>query len=142
MKIIIASNGKKTIRMSKSEWIEIGKTAGWDKKPLKNPSLFENGDNSVRRSIKVTFDDGDIIHTSINGTKEEIQDYYLNNDFIKSDEKTTHRGVKVEFLDEKNNYWCAMCGRKSNGPNELCNKCTSERMDSTDEREKFGGPEL
>ena len=29
MKIVKASNGKDTVKMSKSEWQQIGKTAGW-----------------------------------------------------------------------------------------------------------------
>ena len=29
---IITANGKKTIKMSKSEWVAIGKKAGWDAK--------------------------------------------------------------------------------------------------------------
>ncbi len=29
MKIVTASNGKKTIKMSKKEWMEMGKKAGW-----------------------------------------------------------------------------------------------------------------
>ncbi len=32
MKIVTASNGKKTIKMSKKEWQSIGKKAGWTKK--------------------------------------------------------------------------------------------------------------
>jgi len=32
MKIVTASNGKKTVKMSKTEWTEIGKKAGWMKK--------------------------------------------------------------------------------------------------------------
>jgi hypothetical protein len=31
MKIVTASNGKKSVKMSKSEWQQIGKKAGWTK---------------------------------------------------------------------------------------------------------------
>jgi len=66
----------------------------FNKKPIGT-----NDDNvSRRRSIKVTFDDGDVVHTEINGTKKEVEDYYYKNDFVKNDEKTMHHGVLVEFL--------------------------------------------
>ncbi len=43
MKVVIASNGKKTIKMSKKEWQSIGEKAGWTKKAKgDNPvSIFE-----------------------------------------------------------------------------------------------------
>jgi hypothetical protein len=43
MKIVTASNGKKTVKMSKKEWQSIGKKAGWEKKAQsKSPvSIFE-----------------------------------------------------------------------------------------------------
>jgi hypothetical protein len=34
-----------------------------------------------RREVKVTFKNGDVINTAINGTKEEVENYYLNNKF-------------------------------------------------------------
>lgn len=60
----------------------------------------DNNDDNVsrRRSVKVTFDDGDVVRTDINGTKKEVEDYYMKNEFVKSDEKTMRRGVLVEFL--------------------------------------------
>lgn len=51
------------------------------------------------RSIKVTFDDGDTLTTSINGTDEEIARYYLGQPFVLADEVTKHTAVIVEFLD-------------------------------------------
>ena len=52
------------------------------------------------RPVRVTFSDGDVMTTNINGSNEEIEQYYLTNDFVKDDETTMHHGVKVEFLDE------------------------------------------
>lgn len=52
------------------------------------------------RSIRVIFDDGDIVETNINGTNEEITNYYIGQKFVKADETTMHTPVKVEFLDE------------------------------------------
>lgn len=33
------------------------------------------------QSIKVTFDNGDFVHTRINGTRDEVRRYYFNNIF-------------------------------------------------------------
>lgn len=62
------------------------------KTPLNEDSIYK------RRFVKVTFNDGDVVQTSINGTKKEIEDYYMKQDFEKQDESGSHRGVKVEFL--------------------------------------------
>lgn len=55
------------------------------------------------RTIKVTFDDDDYLITSVNGTVDEIEQYYLNRKFYLSDEyenEKMHTAVKIEFLDE------------------------------------------
>lgn len=53
----------------------------------------------LRHNVKVTFADGDVIYTTINGTEEEIRDYYLNNEFnIGAVEDNVQRAVQVEFL--------------------------------------------
>lgn len=59
-----------------------------------------NPDDQVsrRRTVKVLMDDGDTITTDINGTRQEIIDYYTKNKFTKQDENTFHTGVNVEFL--------------------------------------------
>lgn len=52
------------------------------------------------RAIKVTFDNGNSLVTSIHGTDEEIRSYYLGNVFnlgAVEDELTT--AIKVEFLN-------------------------------------------
>ena len=46
MKIITASNGKKTLKMSKVEWTNIGKKAGWMKKAQNNFREFYHGTSS------------------------------------------------------------------------------------------------
>ena len=51
-----------------------------------------------RRSIIVTMNDGTKIHTDINGTKDEIEEYYVNQEFVKDDETTMMRGIHVEFV--------------------------------------------
>ena len=50
MKIVIASNGKKTIKISKSEWQQIGKTAGWDFNVMDSQTVKDMDD-------KTDFDD-------------------------------------------------------------------------------------
>ena len=113
MKVVTASNGKQTVRMSKKEWQDIGKKAGWMKKAqeiggeldsMLSENPFENSDQNLedkvsrRRSVEVTLSDGEVIRTEINGTKEEIEKYYLNNEFVAQDENTMRKGVSVEFL--------------------------------------------
>ena len=51
-----------------------------------------------RWAVRVTFDDGEVNGATINGTQDEIRRYYLDNDFTLSDEVTTHRGIKVDFV--------------------------------------------
>jgi hypothetical protein len=58
-----------------------------------------------RRTIRVTFADGNTLATDINGTEQEIRDYYLNNYFNLGDDTRDNmqRGVSVEFLDKESN---------------------------------------
>ena len=59
--------------------------------------------------VVVTFDDNDIVETTINGTQEEIRHHYLDNDFTLADESSTHRGVNVKFVEDLGDvpwtYW-------------------------------------
>ena len=48
---------------------------------------------SQRRYIRVTFEDGDYLETPINGTVQNICDYYHKNWF-----NPNGKGVQVEFL--------------------------------------------
>lgn len=57
------------------------------------------------RTVKVTFTDGNTIVTSINGTEQEIRDYYTKNSFNFGDNEehpadNMQRGVTVEFLED------------------------------------------
>ena len=61
-------------------------------------NVLDDDNISRRRTVKVTMSDGDTITTGINGTKKEIEDYYLKNWFTKQDENTRTRGIKVDFL--------------------------------------------
>lgn len=56
------------------------------------------------RTIKVTFDRGNTITTSINGTPDEIRKYYIGKSFTFGDDETewTEKAVMVEFLDGLN----------------------------------------
>ena len=54
------------------------------------------------RQIKVTFEDGNTLWTSINGTEAEIREYYEGKEFNLGDGMGGDRMVKaerVEFLD-------------------------------------------
>ena len=49
---------------------------------------------------KVTFDNGDVIETAINGTDEEIKSYYMGKTFnLGKEEDDMHKAVKVELLN-------------------------------------------
>jgi hypothetical protein len=55
MKIVTASNGKKTIKMSKKEWEAIGKKAKWDQRvdsrnPISDKEMLENLKNEIYKS--------------------------------------------------------------------------------------------
>lgn len=50
---------------------------------------------------KVTFDNGDVIETAINGTDEEIKSYYMGKTFnLGKEEDDMHKVVKVEVIRE------------------------------------------
>jgi hypothetical protein len=69
--------------------------------PKTAQEVADNQQEQPRKwQIKVTFDDGDTIDTFINGTQEEIRSYYLNHDFTRSDEKSTHRPIEVLFIED------------------------------------------
>lgn len=53
------------------------------------------------KTIKVYFSNGDSLITSINGTREEIEKYYLGNSFNLGDGERDLMATaeKVEFLD-------------------------------------------
>jgi len=56
------------------------------------------------KTIKVTFADGNHLITSINGSEDEIKNYYLGNQFQFGDteecpEDKLVKAIKVEFLN-------------------------------------------
>ncbi len=53
------------------------------------------------KTIKVYFDNGDSITTSINGTNQEIEQYYLGNSFNlgRNGDDLMVKAVSVIFLD-------------------------------------------
>lgn len=59
-----------------------------------------NPDDKVSRTrfVKVTFDNGEIVSTSINGTKSEIRSYYLDQEFTTRDEQP-QKAITIEFMD-------------------------------------------
>jgi len=67
---------------------------------------FDDNDPYIKmRPIRVTFNDGDVIETNINGTKKEILKYYLphgNNgkatDYDINRPEATRYPIKVDFL--------------------------------------------
>ena len=73
----------------------------WLFTPSDSSYLFSRGidaDNKMK-SIKVTYADGNVVYTGINGTEEEIKAYYLNAEGFELDErKPLVKAVKVEFI--------------------------------------------
>jgi hypothetical protein len=52
---------------------------------------------SRRREVKVTFDDGDYLFTTINGSTDEVESYYIGQSFETFN--GMHKAIKVEFLN-------------------------------------------
>jgi hypothetical protein len=54
------------------------------------------------KTIRVTFEDGNSLVTAINGTHDEIRQYYIGQTFNlgREDDHLT-KAVSVEFLEEK-----------------------------------------
>lgn len=76
MKLIKQANGKRTIKMSKSEWTDIGKKAGWmdenpsyeeDKSQQENVCKFCNSKNLINKST-----DDNIIKKCKDCGKQEV----------------------------------------------------------------------
>jgi DNA-directed RNA polymerase subunit RPC12/RpoP len=63
----------------------------------KNPD-----DEKVRRSVRVHYSDGSISQTEINGTKQEVTDYFVGKTFTYEDQSTgkekTKKAIKVDFF--------------------------------------------
>lgn len=51
------------------------------------------------RPIRVHYDDGQVEETNINGTRREIEAYYIGQAFEFDESKPTHTAVRVEFLE-------------------------------------------
>lgn len=101
-------------------------------KSLSNPIEESDSAKVPRRfSIEVTFKDGNTIHTTINGTPQEIKDYYLNNEFVDSDETTMLKPINVEILEDlgpvPSSYYTSENASKqtiaSSTPDTRCPKC-------------------
>lgn len=54
------------------------------------------------RPIKITYQDGNTLVTSINGSKDEVNAYYLGKSFNLGPEDHCTIAIKVEFLDDNN----------------------------------------
>ena len=99
MKIVTASNGKQTIKMSKKEWENIGKMAGWvDKVVDKTIGLVPQKDQPIRNRMR--------------GVSEEAP---KGNQYPKpsSCPDCGAAGERI-FWDNKNKKWkCYTCGKDS-----------------------------
>ena len=48
---IVTANGKKTVKISKTEWMAIGKKAGWTKVANMNDDFDRNGNSSANLGL-------------------------------------------------------------------------------------------
>lgn len=54
------------------------------------------------KTVKVCFEDGDSLVTRINGTTEQIEQYYLNHTFnLGTSNDNLKKCVKIEFMEDK-----------------------------------------
>jgi len=83
--------------------VDLGKLPNKIKGLVESEMAGISDDVSRRRHIKVTFEDGNTIETPINGTKREIEDYYVGKYFNMGveDDKMV-KALSVEFLDDQN----------------------------------------
>ena len=51
-----------------------------------------------KHEIKVIFENGDFLYTKINGTKKEIEDYYINKYFNTGFITGMQKCIRIEFL--------------------------------------------
>jgi hypothetical protein len=72
------------------------------RKEVKKYIVENDDDQATRRSVKVHFEDGNSLVSAINGTKQEIIDYYVNNyfDMGTGEKEKMAKAIKVDFLDE------------------------------------------
>lgn len=93
--------------LNQADWTDRG-SPGWITPRLKADEFMKvddpNDPYKKMRSIRVTYNSGEVVNTTINGTKKSITDYYLNplfwpTDYDQAHPDRTHRPVKVEFLD-------------------------------------------
>lgn len=95
--------------LNQADWTDRG-SPGWITPRLKADEFMKvedpNDPYKKMRSIRVHFSDGDIVNTTINGTKKDILKYYLpygshgdEQDFDMANPDKTRRAVRVEFLD-------------------------------------------
>ena len=94
MKIVTASNGKKVVKISKAEWVQIGKTAGW---------LGDLFNKKEQKPAPPTEKYNPMKKTKVDGIESEIQrvQYYtekLNNELFDLEDKTN------QFESEIRNY--------------------------------------
>jgi len=89
MKIIKTASGKQTIKMSKKEWKDIGKTAGWEEDyefKVENEDLIRHVmnlrqmmvDNGLQNTVKEIWDRTEMLPDSekYENRKQEMLRYY------------------------------------------------------------------
>ena len=99
MKLVTASNGKQTVKMSKDEWTNIGKTAGWDNGPKTNENSFSR-DTEIEYILNALMgSSGVILKYMLNLLAQDSQRYVISTavikDLLQSDE--LRKDIKEKF---------------------------------------------
>jgi hypothetical protein len=78
MKVIKTASGKKQIKMSKKEWLEIGKTAGWNpSEPFSTQQKFYVGDKVLVTKL-ISAEAAESGEDTAKGVITEVIPVYLN----------------------------------------------------------------
>jgi len=96
MNSFISSMNESPLGMDHDEMVKIRQQRGLPELP---DDLRYGKVKPEKHALKVTFDDGDYLYTTINASRDEAYAYYMGKPFEKADE-TSHTVTKIEFLDD------------------------------------------
>lgn len=94
------SNSHLMLKQFFNEFGESQFKAALDKHWQRKKKEIEEGKEEKRRNVRAIFEDGNCIKTEINGSKEQIREYYLGKSFnFGIDGDKMSKCVNVVFMD-------------------------------------------
>ena len=96
MKILKTASGKKTIKMSRKEWKEIGKKAGWMKKAESDPAY-----NKLRDKVKALYEEAKRNRGNFNEYRLKDIDSYISSNTILSEYTSMWETFKQALWNSK-----------------------------------------